>query len=309
MATNALAKKPVRTTSADCISNKELNVFTKSALLEIQLIDSSVMLTDVKTVLKSAGECATIEELNFVVDQYSLELTAIVLAEANISPVLSGVANNSIVEGDFYIFTPTVDDPDSNNLTFSIKNLPAWAKFDVNTGTILGVPLASDIGLYENILITVSDGIESGALSGINIEVLNVQPTGIESPLLSEIDAYSIYIGTSKDNLSTMINLKAGTDIQVINTFSVADTYYYYIVAHDSNGNKLVLPNTEIGGYRINLGTSSDDLNPVFNLADGTNSMYLVKELLAGTYFISISTYDVNGNESSLSNMAQFDLM
>ena len=308
MSSNALAKRPISNSNGDCISNKELNILAKTALIEIQLIDSSVTLTDVKTVLKAAGECAIIEELNSVLDQYTIDLTASALADANTPPVISGIANSSITEGGFYIFTPTVDDPDSDNRIFSIENLPTWAKFDFKTGTILGVPLASNIGLYENIVITVSDGISSDSLSGISIEVLEVQSRGVESPLLGEIAAYSIYMGTSKDNLSTMIDFNTGADIQTSNTFSAADTYYFYIVARDRDGNNIVLPNTEIGGYRIYIGTSSDNLNPVYNLTEGTDRVYWVNELLAGTYFISITTYDVNGNESSLSNIVQFDV-
>jgi len=308
LSTNALAKRNTASDSNNCLSKKQFNQVAKSSLIELQSIDSSLTLTDVKLVMRSAGDCASIDDLNAAIFQYSLELTA-TMEPVNTPPAISGTANSSIAEGAFYIFTPTSNDADNDNLLFSVENLPAWAQFDVATGTILGVPMHKDVGLHENIVITVSDGNATSSLSGISINVTDVQISGIESPLLSEISGYSVYVGTSNDNLDTLIDIGTGSQVQAQNTFPVSDTYYYSIVARDADGNKIVLPNTEIAGYRVYLGTSSDALSAAYNLTEGTDRIYWINELLPGRYFLSFSTYDINGNESALSNIVQFDLM
>ena len=308
MSSNALAFSPAANSNSDCISKKKIYFLIKSAFLELKRIDKSLTLTNVKTALKPVSKCITIEEFSSILNQYKLEITENSLDGANTPPLLSGSTNSLITAGGFYIFTPTVDDPDKDNHFFAIKNLPDWAVFDVNTGTILGVPLDADTGLYENIIISVFDGIASNSLAGFSIEVIESQSKGIESPLLKDIVSYSFNLGVSKSNLDTIIDLDTGSDIQSRHSISIADMYYYTVIARDVNGNKMIMPKTEIGGYRIYLGSSSDKLTPITNLEGGPDMIYWANQLLPGTYFLSISTFDVNGNESALSNMAQFDL-
>ena len=181
LSTNALAKRNTTNTkpSTDCLSKKQLNQIAKSSLVELQNIDSSLTLTNIKLVMKLAGDCTSMDELNAVILQYSLELMA-ATEPANTPPVISGTANSSIAEGAFYMFTPTSSDADNDNLFFSVENLPAWAQFDATTGTILGVPMRTDVGLHENIAITVSDGSATNSLSGISINVIDVQTTGVD---------------------------------------------------------------------------------------------------------------------------------
>ena len=308
LSTNAQAKRNNASTGSNCLNKKQLNQIAKTSLIELQSLDSSLTLTDVKLAMKSAGSCASMDDINATIHQYSLDLIA-ATEPANSPPVISGTASNSIEEGVFYMFTPTSNDADNDNLFFSVENLPVWAQFDITTGTILGVPMHKDVGLHENIVITVSDGSATSSLSGISINVTDAQFTGIESPLLSKIYAYSVYLGTSNDNLDTLIDIGTGSQVRAQNTFPSSDTYYYSIVARDADGNKILLSNTEIAGYRVYLGASSDALSAAYNLTEGTDRIYWINELLPGTYFLSFSTYDVNGNESALSNIVQFDLM
>lgn len=310
MSSSVLAKRPVKdstsngnTSTSSCLSGKEYNQLAKSYLSELVLIDSSVTLTDVKTEMKSAGDCATVAELDYVIEQYSIRL-------ANTAPVISGSPALSIAEGGFYIFTPVASDENADELTFSVINLPSWAYFDAETGTILGIPMANHIGLHQDIVISVSDGIASSSLAAINIEVTAVD-SSTQSPLLGEITSYSVYMGVASNDLSSQIDLTIGQQavVPVGNPLPVTDTYYLYVIARDRDGNSMVLPATEIGGYRIYIGTSSDDLNPIYNFADGTDKIYWVNSLQSGTYFVSIATYDIHGNETQLSDIAQFDLI
>ncbi len=92
----------------------------------------------------------------------------------NNSPTISGVAASSVAEGEEYSFTPEAKDEDGDRLSFRITNLPVWADFDNTTGELRGVPAYDHAGHYSGIIIEVSDGKESAALSPFSIEVKDV---------------------------------------------------------------------------------------------------------------------------------------
>ncbi|WP_281560130.1 Ig-like domain-containing protein [Thalassomonas sp. RHCl1] len=94
-----------------------------------------------------------------------------VTAPVNNLPVIDGTPENTATTGETYLFTPTASDSDNDPLTFSISNKPAWLSFDVTTGTLSGTPTASDIGSFNNIVISVTDTKDSVFLTAFNIEV------------------------------------------------------------------------------------------------------------------------------------------
>ncbi|MCK4587536.1 MAG: hypothetical protein KAU29_09345, partial [Gammaproteobacteria bacterium] len=119
----------------------------------------------------------------------------------NIAPTISGSPEVTLVENVFYSFTPNVNDADGDNLTFSITNLPSWANFQNNTGTLSGTPSSVNIGTTSGIVITVSDGIDSVSLPAFSITVVNAADTpptntpptisGIPATTVTESVAYS----------------------------------------------------------------------------------------------------------------------
>ncbi len=54
----------------------------------------------------------------------------------------------------------------------------------------------------------------------------------------------------------------------------------------------------DISGYRIYYGQSSGSYPNSIDVADGTAVTRTVTDLLAGTYYIVMTTYDVDGRES-----------
>lgn len=100
-------------------------------------------------------------------------------ASGNRAPVISGTPATTARQGTAYAFQPTASDPDGNPLTFSIANRPSWATFNANTGALQGTPGADHVRTYENIVISVSDGIASTPLSAFSIAVAssNAAPT------------------------------------------------------------------------------------------------------------------------------------
>ncbi|MCC2606356.1 Ig-like domain-containing protein [Planctobacterium marinum] len=95
----------------------------------------------------------------------------------NDAPEISGSPAMSVRVGMAYEFTPEASDVEEDTLTFTIENQPRWSSFDGNTGTLTGTPGTTDVGIYGNITISVSDGTDTAVLTGFNIEVLaNSQP-------------------------------------------------------------------------------------------------------------------------------------
>ncbi len=108
----------------------------------------------------------------------------------NQAPTITGAPASSVVAGQPYAFTPIASDADGDALTFSIQNRPTWATFSSSTGQLSGTPTSAQVGSYPNIVISVSDGKTSTALSPFGVTVSaapNRAPTITGSPTTSVI--------------------------------------------------------------------------------------------------------------------------
>jgi len=130
----------------------------------------------------------------------------------NNAPTITGTPGTSIQQGNTYSFTPIGADADGDPLTFSIKNKPSWATFNGDTGNISGTPGNADLGLYNNIVITVSDGSKSSALPAFSILVFapsanNQAPTisGTPTSQVTAGNAYSFKPSASDPNNDTLV--------------------------------------------------------------------------------------------------------
>lgn len=99
---------------------------------------------------------------------FSIEVTA---PSQNTPPTISGWPRRSVLQGAEYVFTPSASDADGDSLSFSISNRPRWAEFDASTGRLRGTPDADDVGVFRNIVISVSDGAARAALPAFSIRV------------------------------------------------------------------------------------------------------------------------------------------
>lgn len=86
-------------------------------------------------------------------------------------PVITGAPATRIAVGKTYSFVPKASDSNGNLLIFSIVNKPAWASFNPGTGALTGTPVSTDVGTTTNILITVSNGVQSASLPAFSLEV------------------------------------------------------------------------------------------------------------------------------------------
>jgi len=177
----------------------------------------------------------------------SLPAFSITVNAGNAAPTISGTPSLIINVGQSYSFTPTASDPDGDNLTFSIQNMPPWAQFNTASGALSGTPQAGDAGSYANISISVSDGNLGNTLPEFTITVNQVSlgsvtlnwtpPTqNTDGSVLTDLAGFKIYYGTSPDNYPNEITI----DNPGITTFVVdnltPDTWYFVSTAFNASG-------------------------------------------------------------------------
>jgi len=124
---------------------------------------------------------------------------------------ISGTPATQVVAGHSYSFKPTTNAPSGTSLTFAIQSRPTWASFSASTGILSGTPTAAQSGTYSNIVISVSDGVQSVALAAFSIRV--------EAPLtLSGNPPTQVQAGQAYSFQPTT-NAAAGTPL----TFAIAN--------------------------------------------------------------------------------------
>lgn len=174
---------------------------------------------------------------------------------ANATPTMSGSPGATAVVGQAYSFQPAATDADGDRLSFTVANLPSWASFSAESGRITGTPTAAQVGAYENITITVSDGTASAQLGPFAINVSETSgnsatlswtpPTqNVDGSALSNLTGYQVRYGRDASNLDQTVEL----DNPSINRYVVENlssgTWYFAVVAVNSRGATSLLSNT-----------------------------------------------------------------
>ncbi|MCW4351024.1 MAG: putative Ig domain-containing protein [Candidatus Thiodiazotropha endolucinida] len=172
----------------------------------------------------------------------------------NQAPVITGNPTNSVNAGESYSFTPSATDSDNDNLTFSVTNLPAWAQFNNQTGTLSGSPTVDDVGDYNNIVITVSDGTDEDSLNAFAVTVNPDATASVTGSIslrwvapttrtdgsalnLSEIQGYCVYVGTTRNNLQMVADINEGDrTTYVLDNLDLGD-YYVAVSVYDQQNN------------------------------------------------------------------------
>ena len=91
----------------------------------------------------------------------------------NDAPIISGTPSLSVNEDSSYNFTPSAADIENDTITFSVSNKPDWLLFNTANGQLFGNPDNSQVGTYNNMIITASDGTASTSLPPFSITVVN----------------------------------------------------------------------------------------------------------------------------------------
>jgi hypothetical protein len=173
----------------------------------------------------------------------------------NQAPTISGTPASSVMQSSPYSFQPAANDANGDTLTFSIAGKPSWASFDTTNGKLNGTPTGGDVGNYQNIRISVSDGQVTVGLAAFSVSVvatatgaatLNWTPptTHTDGSALTDLAGYRIYWGTSQNNYpnSKTLNGAGSPSSAVIDQLTPA-TYYFVVTAFDAALNESAYSN------------------------------------------------------------------
>jgi hypothetical protein len=175
----------------------------------------------------------------------------VVVVPADKPPTISGHAPTAVNAGSAFTFTPTAADANHDSLTFSITNLPNWAKFNTASGTVSGTPGAADVGTYANIQISVSDGRMRVALPAFTVAVNQMSagnatldwtaPTeNTDGSVLTNLAGYKVHYGNNRDHLTQTIKVtNPGLTAYVVEDLSPG-TWYFTVTSYASDGTESV---------------------------------------------------------------------
>jgi hypothetical protein len=124
-------------------------------------------------------------------------------------PVLESIDNQNMEEGDSLEVTVLASDPDGDNLTLVVENLPVFGSFSDygdGTGSLTFTPDYDQSALYENITVFVTDnGVSPPALSDTVSFTLTVNNVN-RAPVIEPIADQNLNEGDSLDIPITVID-------------------------------------------------------------------------------------------------------
>ena len=164
----------------------------------------------------------------------------------NRPPSISAPASVDTLVGREVVVTPSAFDPDGQTLKFSVTNKPAWLTFNPKTGELRGVPTAADVGRYEKIRITASDGsnksyvqldILVGAVADGRVTLTWTAPLErTDGSPLTNLAGFRIYYGTSRYDLRYSVEVRdPGANTWVVEDLTPG-TWYFAATAFDGAG-------------------------------------------------------------------------
>lgn len=155
---------------------------------------------------------------------------------------ISGTPATTVAAGVAYSFKPAVTGATGAE-SFSIQNKPSWATFSVSTGQLSGTPTAAQAGTYSNVVISVSSGTASAALTAFTVTVTQTgqgsvvlswtQPTlNADGSALTDLAGYIVKYGTS----ATALNQSATVPGATVTSYTVSSlnsgTYFFSVTSY-----------------------------------------------------------------------------
>ncbi len=126
----------------------------------------------------------------------------------NLAPTITSTPVISVNENSAYSYQATATDPENNVLTYSLSLNPGWLSINSATGIISGTSPVVNSNTNYNVVLTVSDGVNSVNQAFV-VTVLNVIVPGNNAPVITstpitnvnENSAYSYqFTATDADN-------------------------------------------------------------------------------------------------------------
>ena len=118
----------------------------------------------------------------------------------NDPPVIFDDVQRVIEQGTTYTELLIALDPDNEPLIYASGNLPDWLNLDASTGLLSGTPTQANVGLFEDISFSVTDGAGlTSTVTGVSIEVIDINdaPTINTDQFPASLDAseaVSVYL-------------------------------------------------------------------------------------------------------------------
>jgi len=176
----------------------------------------------------------------------SLAAFTIEVTTVNSPPTISGSPPRTVTVGQTYSFTPAASDPDGDDLTFTVANLPSWATFDASTGTVAGTPADADVGNYTGVRLTASDGTDTASLQwSVEVEAVSLgsltlswtAPTrNTDGTQLTDLAGYHIYWGRTSGNYTESVTVEnPGLTTYVVENLSPG-TYEFVTTSFNKAG-------------------------------------------------------------------------
>jgi tripartite motif-containing protein 71 len=153
----------------------------------------------------------------YVVDHFNHRIQKFGYLPVLHKPIIAGIGNKTVNEGQTLNFTVTAVDVDGGPLTYSISNKPTTAGFDPATHTFTWTPGYNESGVYPNVTFTVTDNStpQKSVTETITITVGNVN----QAPVLSQIGPQTV-----KEDETLQFTLSAtDPDAGDTLTFSISD--------------------------------------------------------------------------------------
>lgn len=213
----------------------------------------------VDNVSTGVGEPASRIPLNRLADDTS----------GNRIPLISGTPKTESAADVAYVFQPQAHDADGDRLGFSIRNQPHWASFNPSTGQLSGIPTDQDIGVYDGVVISVSDGRNGASLPSFSIHITEAS----DDP-----------VGPSDEPPAAFV------------TGSV--TLSWLPPTENVDGS----PSMDLAGFKILYGPANGGFQQVIDIPNPGVVTYVVEGLTAGTYSFVTTAYAASGLESDHSN-------
>jgi hypothetical protein len=138
----------------------------------------------------------------------------------------------------WYFFSPGASMLGPGVMRYSIQNKPRWAAFNTTWGRLDGVPQAADVGTYDGIRISVSNGVEAVSLPAFAIRVragdalhsvtLRWTPTLLneDGSALTDLAGYRIYGGTSEHELRLLVTVSTGLVRYVVEALETGTHFF-----------------------------------------------------------------------------------
>jgi len=123
------------------------------------------------------------------------------------------------------------------------------------------------------------------------------------TPAESDVGVYGSITVSVTDGVETASLAPFSVEVQSAQVSTGSLTLKWIAPTTRSDGSALNI--SEIEGYCIYLGESSDSLEMKVDLNDGAASDYTFSSLPVGTYFVALTVYDTDGVSSGYSNSIQ----